>query len=563
MILNGKSAAPGFAVGNVYIYNNNSKTPVENFISAGDIQSHLDHYEQVKTLALTALDKLRLSMQKHDPEKALIFFAHQEIVDDVIINEEIPARITNDLWSGDWAIYQVYETVLAVLRKTADPLIAERASDFDDVRALLLQLWYGEENEKRAFLTEPVIIAGREILPSFAADLDTDKVLAIITEKGGETSHAAIIAKSFGIPTVLGMQGLLKSVKQGQKVAVNADEGFVILDPLEETAAEYAKKSETYKREKAETEIYLDKEALTACGARIDIGLNIANAGSDLRLAERTDSVGVFRTEYLYMGRDTLPSEEEQFSAYRKVLETYGKRPVILRTLDIGGDKNLSSTNIPREENPFLGTRALRLCFDYPEIFKTQLRAALRSSVYGNLWLMLPMVGSIDDIRRANEIITAVKKELEDEGTPASDFKTGIMIEIPSIALISGAAAKEVDFASIGTNDLCQYLCAADRMNSAVEEYYQSYHPALFSLIKDTVSAFTNAGKPISICGELGSDIKAIPLLIGLGLRKLSMSSASIAAVKRAISQITLKQCESLAAKALECATASEIKELL
>jgi phosphotransferase system enzyme I (PtsI) len=263
------------------------------------------------------------------------------------------------------------------------------------------------------------------------------------------------------------------------------------------------------------------------------------------------------------MGRDTLPAEEEQFTVYRKVFECFGSRPVVLRTLDIGGDKKLSSMTFPKEENPFLGNRALRFCFSYPEIFKTQIRAALRASVHGNLWLMLPMAASLDDIRRAKEIIASVKDELKNEGKPFADAKTGIMVEVPSIALVADLAAEEVDFASIGSNDLCQYLCAADRMNSDVENYYQSYHPAMFRMIKQVTQSFVNAGKPISICGELASDPSAVPLLIGLGLRKLSVGSAAVASVKRTIASLTIEKCEDIAAKILELPTAAQVQEYL
>ena len=563
MVLSGKGAVPGIAVGKIFIYSKNFIVPGENFVNAGEEQSHLDRYLSIKDEAKKTLERISVSMQKDDPEKAGIFTAHKEIVDDIIINEEIPARIMNEHWAGDWAIYQVYETVLVILRKTADPMIAERAADFDDVRAMLLRLWYGEKNEGLSSLREPVIIAAGELMPSDTVNIDRDKVLAIITEKGGLTSHAAIIAKSYGIPAVFGVQGLLETVKQGQSAAVNAGEGTVILDPDETIAAQYIKKREDFERDRTETEAWLKVESKTRDGQRIDIGLNIVKLDVDLAAENFTDFAGLFRTEFLYMDSTVLPSEDEQFSVYRRVLECYAGRPVILRTLDIGGDKKISGLELAREENPFLGNRALRLCFTYPDIFITQLRAALRASVYGNLWLMFPMVTSLEDIRKAKEYIEKTKEELKKEKKSFADFKTGIMIEVPSIALAADLAAREVDFASIGSNDLCQYLCAADRMNSTVENYYQSLHPSMFRLIKNTVYEFQSRGKPISICGEIGADEKALPALIGLGLRKFSMGFSSVAAVKRKIAGITIKECEEIAAKVLELKTAAEIKEYL
>ncbi|MCL2759327.1 MAG: phosphoenolpyruvate--protein phosphotransferase [Treponema sp.] len=564
MVITGKGVAPGAAVGSIYIYNEKYSRPAESFVPAGKEQSQLDRYLTVKKEALDELEEVRLSMQKVDPGKAEIFNAHKEIVDDIIINEEIPARILNERWAGDWAIYQVYETVLGVLKKTPDPLISERAADFDDVRSLLLRLWYGRKKEELSALTQPVIIAAEELMPSDVASMDKEKVLAILLEAGGATSHTTIIAKSYGIPTIMGIQGLLGSVKHGQLAAVNADEGTVILDPKDDVVSEYIKKSEIFNKDKQETKTFLDTEGCTNCGVKIDIGLNINSVNNEeLDASEYTDSVGVFRTEFIFMNRDTLPTEEEQFLIYKIALERYGERPVILRTLDIGGDKSLTSMELPREDNPFLGNRALRFCFSRPDIFKTQIRAALRASYYGNLWLMLPMVSSLEDIRKAKQIITCTKAELDKEKKPLKDFKTGIMIEIPSIALIAELAANEVDFASIGSNDLCQYLCAADRMNSAVEPYYQSFHPAMFRLIKETITAFNSAGKPISICGELGADPAAIPLLIGLGLRKISMGAASVAAAKRAIASVTVEKAEEIARNVLGLSTAQEIEKYL
>ncbi|MDR2596217.1 MAG: phosphoenolpyruvate--protein phosphotransferase [Treponema sp.] len=563
MVLSGKCAAPGVAVGRIFIYKNNILLPKENFIPEKEQQENIDRYLLVKKQAMEEFAEIKTAMRKHDPKKAEIFEAYQEIINDIVINEEIPSKIRNENWAGDWAIYQVYETVIVVLQQTADSFIAERAVDFDNVRSMLLRLWYGEKNDGLEHLTDYVIIAAHDLLPSDIACIDRNKVLAIITETGGITSHTAIIAKSYGIPTVLGINELLDTVKHGQMAVVNADEGQVILDPEESVVEKYTQKSDIFLRDKKITETYLYREGCTADGVRIDIGLNISNVDMDLTAADYTDSVGIFRTEFLYMGRDTLPDEDEQFTAYSRVLERYGQRPVIIRTLDIGGDKELASMELPEEKNPFLGNRALRFCFSKSDIFITQLKAALRASVNGNLWLMLPMVSSLEDIRRAKEFICIAKEELKKEGAAFSEIKTGIMIEIPSIALISDLAAKEVDFASIGSNDLCQYLCAADRMNSDVESYYQSYHPAMFRLLKDVIKAFDKAEKPISICGELGAERLAIPILVGLGLRKLSMGAASVATVKRSLSSITLKQAEEIAAKVLELPTAAEVKKFL
>jgi len=564
MVLNGKSAAPGVAVGSVLIFNNQSSIPKEAVVPAGEEQSHLDKYNLIKKEAIYELDSIRLSMLERDAKKADIFTAHKEIVDDIIINEEITSKILNSRWAGDWAVYKVYDTYINVLQQTPDPLISERAADFDDVRALLLRLWYGQKKIVLSSLNEPVIIAACDFKPSDAANSNKNNVLAILAEQGGITSHTAIIAKSYGIPAVFGLEGLLKNVKNGQTAAVDAAQGIVILDPSPDTIKEYKKKHETFCRDKDDAEKYKAKEGRTSCGVKIDIGLNIANADdNELSASLYTDSVGVFRTEFIYIGRKTLPEEEEQFLIYKKVLECFTERPVILRTMDIGGDKKLSCMELPDEENPFLGNRALRFCFKNPDIFKIQIRACLRASVFGCLWLMLPMVTSLEDIRKAKEHIETARRELEKEGKSFKEIKLGVMIEIPSVALIADLICKEVDFASIGSNDLIQYVCAADRMNVEVEPYYQSYHPAVFRLIKKTIDAFNDVGKPVSFCGELGSDPKAVPVLIGLGMRKLSMNAASVAAVKRAVSSITVKKAEEIAANVMQLSTAAEIEKYL
>jgi len=564
VVLTGNSVSPGFAVGSVYVYGAAQIVPAEGLCPAGEEQAHLERYEAVRKKALDELEKTALSVEKRDPEKAGIFRAHQDIVNDVAINEEIPDKILRERWAGDWAVYKVYDAFIRMVKKARDPLIAERSADFEDVRGRLLRLWHGRSEEGLSVLERPVIVAARELLPSDTASMDAGKVLAVLTETGGSTSHSAIIARSYGIPAVLGVPGLLDAVQQNQTAAVDATEGKIYLDPDKALAEEYGKRAAEWRRERATAESYRNADAFTLDKVRIDIGVNIANADEkELQAAEYADSVGLFRTEFLYMGRDDLPGEEEQFACYRKVLERFGKRPVVLRTLDIGGDKTLKSVEFPAEENPFLGNRALRLCFSHPELFAPQIRACLRASAYGNLWIMLPMVGSLDDIRRAKELIFSFQDDLRKEGKPCGEFKLGIMVEIPSIALIASSAAKETDFASIGSNDLCQYLCAADRMNSSVESYYQSYHPALFALIKDTVKAFTAAGKPVSICGELGGDPLAVPALIGFGMRKLSMGAASVGEVKRAVASLTIDKAEETARRVLEFATAGEVKSYL
>lgn len=565
MKLKGNAVSGGLAVGAIFVYQPFSVTVSENFCKAEETDKNITRFEEVKKLAGQELQSICRKLEGEDPEKAKIFVAHQDILNDEAVNEEILEGIRCDNWRPDWAIQKVYDKFVRMLKKSPNPLIRERAADLEDVRGRLLRIWYGVPESNLSVLTEPVIVAAHDLLPSDTATLNRSKVLAILTEVGGSTSHSAIIARSYEIPAVLGIPELLAHVKSGQTAAVDAQNGIIALDPSAEKIKEFEKRRELYLVQAAEIKEYLDTEPLTADGVRIDVGLNIGSANEEEMKGERyTDLVGLFRTEFLYMGRGALPTEEEQFEIYKKVLQAYGSRPVTLRTLDIGGDKTLLCLDLPKEDNPFLGNRALRLCFSREDIFRTQLRAALRASVYGNLWLMLPMVGSIDDIKRAKAIIEEIKTELRSEGIPYNEsFKTGIMIEVPSIAIISDMVAREVDFASIGTNDLCQYLTATDRMNPEVASYYQPYHPALFRLIGHVVQTFNSVGKPICVCGEMGGDNLAASVLIGFGMRKLSMGFASVAKIKKMLAGLTIAEAEELAETAANLPTAADIEAYL
>ena len=565
MILKGSPVSPGIALGPVYVYRPFSAEPTESFIEKTAVKSETERYAQVREKAAEEICTIHSSLVNEDPEKAKIFISHRDILNDPAIQEEVTEGIETELWAGDWAVWKVYAKFIRMIQKVKDPMIRERTADFEDVRKRILRIWYGLPENNLSTLTTPVIIAAKDLLPSDTATLDRRNVLAILTETGGTTSHSAIIARSYEIPAVLGIPRLLETIKQESYAAVDALSGEVFPEPDEKTRIRLSAKREQYLKEAAETKIFLKKEPFTADGLRIDIGLNIGNANDEeLTGADCTDFVGLFRTEFLYMGRKDLPGEDEQFEVYRKVLELYGERPVTLRTLDIGGDKTLDCMELPKEDNPFLGKRALRLCFSFPDLFKTQLKAALRASVFGSLNLMLPMVGSIDDIRRAKNILEEVKAELDAGGIAYNkNFKLGIMIEIPSIALIADLAVKEVDFASLGTNDLCQYLTAVDRINPEVSGYYQSYHPAIFRLIGEVAGYFNEAGKPLSVCGEMGGDPYAAAALVGLGLRKLSMGRASVPRVKRMLSRLSIPAAEEIARTVKGFSTAGEVEIFL
>ena len=560
----GTAVSAGVVIGKVYLYerfvSDVSKCPM------GTPAEEAAHYLAARDAAQGELETLcQHFTELGDNEKASIFSAHLEILSDETMDEEIQAGISGGESSGPWVIRSVYEQYASMFEQLADPIIRERAVDLRDVCARLLRCWEGLPEQNLSALPEPVIIITHDLVPSDTATLDRNNVLGIVTEIGGSTSHSAIIARSYEIPAVLGVSGIVSQLEDRQEVILDAVDGAILTGFDEEVRSAYEAKRREILRRQAHTKLYIDREPITPDGVRIAVELNIASAEpQNLEYAKYTDGVGLFRSEFLYMGRSALPTEEEQFQAYRKVLMTYGSRPVILRTLDIGGDKPLDCLAIPKEDNPFLGNRALRLCFQHPDMFRTQLRASLRASVYGNLWLMFPMVASMDDIRRAKSCLESAKAELTAEGIPFSpDLKVGIMVEIPAIAFLADQAAREVDFASIGTNDLTQYLTAVDRGNPEVRAYYQTYHPSLFRLIGYVVRSFAAQGKPVGVCGEMGGDPLAAAVLIGLGMRQLSMGAASVASIKQMILSTSCETAKALAETVCGLSTADEVRKYL
>ncbi len=561
----GNPVSKGIAVGEIFLYRPFCPDVAESVIREEDADKELARYEKGKTAAGVELEKLTSSLAEHSPDKAKIFQAHLDILNDVAVHGDIQKAVRKERASADWAVYKVYGRYIDMLLKVKDELVRERAADMQDVRNRLLRNLQGLPEVNLADLGRPVIVAAEDLFPSDTASLDRKNVLGIVTEVGGATSHTAIIARSYAIPALLGVKGLLGMLQNGETVIVDAVDGELMTSPTPEEIAAAQARAENWRRKAEETALYIDKDPVLTDGDRIEVKLNIAGVDqAELAGARYSDGVGLFRTEFVYMNGQDLPGEDEQYNIYRKVLLEFGEKPVILRTLDIGGDKQCPSLDLPQEENPFLGKRALRLCFDLPDVFRTQLRAALRAGVHGNLWIMFPMVASLDDLRRAKDMLSEAAAELKTEGKDYSkNCKVGIMIEIPSIALIADAAAKEVDFASIGTNDLCQYALAVDRTNQAICEYFQMYHPGVLRLIRDVASAFTAAGKPLSVCGEMGGDPLAMPLLIGFGIDQLSMGLSAVAQSKKIIRALSRSKARELAEKACSLSTTAEVEQYL
>jgi len=564
MLLTGLPVSDGAVVGKIYLYEPFVPTITDEELPEELQPLAIADLTRAKSSATAELEAIIEDFQAKGQKEGEIFQAHMELLDDEDVWSEILDAVNDGVNPGQ-AIEIVYNQYIDIMGSVDDPMMKERAADLKDVKLRLQRNLAGIPEKNLSKLPEPVVVIARDLLPADTATMDRKNVLAIVTQIGGRTSHSAIIARSYGIPAVLGISDILQKIAGAAIIAVDGSTGQVVLDPDPAQTEDFTGRQVAWEAQQALNKQYLHVPCTMADGTHIDIGANLGQVSEEsLGFVDCVDLVGLFRTEFLYMQGSSLPTEQEQYEAYSKLLKAYGDKPVVLRTLDIGGDKPLPCLPLPHEENPFLGNRALRLCLTKEDLFATQLRAALRASVHGCLWLMFPMVGTPEDFRRAKALADRVKAQLDAEGIAVADnVKYGIMVEIPSIALLADLIVKEVDFASIGTNDLTQYTLAVDRGNPEMSAYYQMYSPAVFRLIAHVTRIFREADKPICVCGELGGDEKAAPALVGMGMRKLSMSGSSVAAIKRILSGRTVAELEDLAQQVLSCATAQEVEACL
>jgi phosphotransferase system enzyme I (PtsI) len=441
----------------------------------------------------------------------------------------------------------------------------ERAADIRDVTKRVLAHLLGVTISNPALISEEVVIIAEDLTPSDTAQLNRQYVKAFTTDIGGRTSHSAIMARSMEIPAVVGTKNVMETIQNDTMVIIDGLDGAVIVDPTEEEIANYKEKQEKYEEQKKEWAKLVNEKSLSSDGQEVELAANIGTP-KDVKgvLANGGEGVGLYRTEFLYMGRTELPTEDEQYKAYKEVLENMEGKPVVVRTLDIGGDKELPYLNLPKEMNPFLGFRAIRLCLEEQDIFRTQLRALLRASSYGNLKIMFPMIATLDEFRQAKAILLEEKETLVKNGTTVNEnIEIGIMVEIPSTAVMADIFAKEVDFFSIGTNDLIQYTMAADRMNEQVSYLYQPYNPAILRLVDNVIQAAHKNGKWAGMCGEMAGDPIAIPILLGLGLDEFSMSATSILPARSQLRGISKEEAASYREEILSMSTAEEVVEFV
>lgn len=541
----------------------------ELIINATRIEQHqiddtLNRLEVIHNRAIKELEELKDDAEKNgQQETAEIFDAHLMMADDPMFNDKIKEFISNRLYSLEQAIDEAKKEIMGMFLSIQDDYLKARAADVEDVANRLLKLALGIETKGFDQISNDVILVAKDLKPSEASGL-TKSIKGILLEEGSQTSHVAIMAKAKGIPTIVGVNGILENVHNNDQLILDSHKNLVIVNPDKVELLDYEQQKDRLLARRQKLEAIKEEEAITSDGRSIKLYGNIGNSSeAEYVTMNGGKGVGLFRTEFLFMNSNHFPTEEEQFKEYKKTVEQ-GLEDVIIRTLDIGGDKNLPYYEFKKEENPFLGFRALRFTLANTDIFKTQLRAILRASAYGKASIMFPMVSSLEEVQRAKELLEICKEELSKEQLSFDpNLRIGIMIEIPSAVTIADVLIEEVDFFSIGTNDLCQYTLAVDRMNKEVAYLYQPLHPSILRLIKQTVDAAHAVKKEVGICGEMGGDPVNAVALIGLGVDELSMSPAVIPEMKALIRQVSYEELKNLANQILSCKTTADIEAIL
>ncbi|MCE7793435.1 phosphoenolpyruvate--protein phosphotransferase [Salipaludibacillus sp. CUR1] len=562
--LSGIAASAGIAISKVFRLETPDLTVEKETIE--NVQEETDRLDAALEKAKGELQVIK-EKTKNDlgEEHAEIFSAHLLVLSDPELVDPIRQKVKDDKVNAAFALKEVSDQFVTMFETMDNEYMKERAADIRDVSKRVLAHILGKPMVSLAELNEEVVLVADDLTPSDTAQLNKDFVKGFVTDIGGRTSHSAIMARSMEIPAVVGTKTVTQEAEAGEMVIIDGLEGNVIINPSEAELNEYKQKLEDFQEKKKEWAKLKNEPSKSKDGVHVELAANIGTP-NDLEGVKNNgaEGIGLYRTEFLYMGRDELPTEEEQFEAYKKVVEDMDGKPVVIRTLDIGGDKELPYLDLPKEMNPFLGFRAIRLCLEKDDIFRTQLRALLRASAFGNLKIMFPMIATLDEFRQAKSLLEEEKEKLTKEGTEVSNsIELGIMVEIPSTAVMAPQFAKEVDFFSIGTNDLIQYTMAADRMNEQVSYLYQPYNPAILRLVKMVIDASHAEGKWTGMCGEMAGDETAIPLLLGLGLDEFSMSATSVLPARSQISQITKEEAEKAAEKALQLNTAEEVKQLV
>ena len=561
MRIQGISGSRGVAVGNVYRYIQEEIVIPDYTVAEDKVEEEIGKFAAAMAATLKQLDTIRQkALDEMGPEEAAIFEAHMQIAQDPSLSDGIKSLVESGHTNVVAATAQTIETFANIFLGMEDPYMRERGADIKDIGDRLMRNMLGMNPRGLSHISGEVILVAQDLAPSDTASLDKNVVKGIVTAAGGPTSHAAIMARTLEIPAVMGV-GDIESFVDGDKAVVLGTDGIVEINPSDADWAEYTNQAAAFQEELKRLRESANLEATTTDGHYVELFGNIGKAkDAKNALTMGAQGIGLYRTEFLYMENDELPAEDVQFEEYKKVAQDMKGKPVIIRTMDIGGDKELKCLDLPSEMNPFLGYRAIRISLNRPDIFKVQLRALLRASAFGDIHIMYPMIASVEEVKQANAMLDECKEELTAEGKEFNkDIKVGIMIEVPAAAVISPILAKYVDFFSIGTNDLCQYTLAVDRMNEAIGSLYQPLHPGVLRLIKHVIDASHEQGKFTGMCGELAGDPVATMILLGLGLDEFSMTASSIPLIKNILRSVSKAECEEVANKALTMDTAEEI----
>src|SRR5438552_15451699 len=559
----GAGVSPGMACGKIHVVRDDLDDVPWYGIAPSQVPDEIGRFE-------TALIQTRmqiLEMQQRIAESigakdAAIFDAHLLVVEDRTLIDEVLRKLETDLCNVEWIFQEVATRYAETLNKIDDPYLRERALDIQDVTKRVIRNLQGKAPETFLALTETHILIAHNLTPSDTASVDRTKVLGIATDLGSRTSHAAILARSLNIPAVVGLHDITAKLETGQHVLLDGNDGCLIVDPTPETLARYAGIESRRAKVVARLKELRETTSTTRDGHHIVLSANIELPEDvDAVPANGAEGIGLYRTEFLYLNRTTLPTEDEQYETYRKVAEHVRPNPLIIRTFDLGGDKLAPGTvDITDELNPFLGWRAIRFCLENVEIFKTQLRAILRASAVGNIKIMFPMISGLDELRRAMAVLEECKQQLRSSKIEMAErVEVGAMVEIPSAAICANALAREVDFFSIGTNDLIQYALAVDRVNEKIAYLYEPTHPAILRLLKMVADAAHASRIWVGVCGEMAGDVALVPLLLGLGMDELSAAATLVPRVKRAVQSVAIPECRELVGDALKLNTASEI----
>ena len=564
--LTGIGASEGVAIGKVLLFTEEEmiipEVRDENSTIEAELTKLEDGLKKSKTQLIAIREKVK---EKMGEDKAAIFDGHILLLEDEDLIMEVEDKIKGEGLPAAKALHDGINEYCEMISKLDDPYLRERAADLQDIGKRWLKNLLGIRIKDLSNLEPNTVVVTYDLTPSDTAQLDLENCVGFLTEVGGKTAHSAIMARSLELPAVVGIKGVLNGVKEGETVIMDGEEGELFLDPSPELIAEYVAKKEKLAAEKEELKKLISEEAITTDGRKVDIWGNIGSPNDvDAVIASGATGIGLYRTEFLFMNSDHFPTEEEQYEAYKVVVQKMQGKPVTIRTMDIGGDKELPYLDLPKEMNPFLGYRAIRISLENKDMFKTQLKAILRASHYGQIKIMYPMISSVNEIRKANEILEECKNELDEIGQLFDrNIKVGIMVETPSTAIIAYKFAKEVDFFSIGTNDLTQYFLAVDRGNEMVSALYNSFNPAVLEAIQKVIDAAHNAGISVSMCGEFAGDKKATKLLLGMGLDSFSMSASSTLQVKKIIRSSSYAEAQKYRDIILQQDTPAEVLEKL